>query len=132
MFNARILQLTIWRKMLLGMRYHMYIWKATFNQLPGGDIVLSNTEGIVISITGLRDGNPLTASWQAEWISSILERVKVIIQEKSGSLFIWDVKQFRLSWNKIWNGILEVLFFILLKTGYWNCQYQSDRITRWQ
>ena len=30
--------------------------------VPGGDIVLSNTEGMVISITGLRDGMPFKAS----------------------------------------------------------------------
>ena len=42
--------------------------------VPGGDIVLSSTEGIVISMTGLRDGIPLAESWQAEWISSILKR----------------------------------------------------------
>lgn len=30
--------------------------------IPGGDIVLSNDEGIVISITGLRDVTPFQAS----------------------------------------------------------------------
>jgi hypothetical protein len=35
-------------------------------QVPGGDIVLSNTEGIVISMTGLLDGIPFTASSDAE------------------------------------------------------------------
>lgn len=30
--------------------------------IPGGEIVLSNEEGIVISITGLRDGKPFQAS----------------------------------------------------------------------
>ena len=40
--------------------------------IPGGDMELSNEEGIVISITGLRDGKPLQASWQADLISSIL------------------------------------------------------------
>lgn len=31
-------------------------------EVPGGEIVLSNTEGMVISIIGLRDGEPFTAS----------------------------------------------------------------------
>jgi hypothetical protein len=30
--------------------------------LPGGDMVMSSEEGIVISITGLRDGKPFQAS----------------------------------------------------------------------
>ena len=34
----------------------------TIKWVPGGEIVLSSTDGIVISITGLLDGNPLTAS----------------------------------------------------------------------
>lgn len=41
--------------------------------VPGGETVLSREEGIVISITGLLDGKPLHASWQAVPISSILE-----------------------------------------------------------
>lgn len=41
--------------------------------VPGGDIVLSMTEGIVISIIGLLDGIPLTASLQDISISSILQ-----------------------------------------------------------
>lgn len=40
--------------------------------IPGGQIVLSSEEGIVISITGLLDGKPFQASAQAEPISSIL------------------------------------------------------------
>lgn len=44
--------------------------------LPGGEIVLSNTEGIVISMIGLRDGMPFLASWQAESISSILQGIE--------------------------------------------------------
>lgn len=36
-------------------------------------MVSSNEEGIVISITGLCDGMPLQASWQADMISSMLE-----------------------------------------------------------
>lgn len=49
-------------------------------EVPGGEIVLSKTEGIVISITGLLDGKPFTASWQAESISSILTREKVWVE----------------------------------------------------
>lgn len=41
--------------------------------IPGGDTVLSRAEGIVISITGLFDGKPFQASWQAMPISSILQ-----------------------------------------------------------
>jgi hypothetical protein len=55
--------------MLRQIRYQ----KCIKNKVPGGDIVLSSTEGIVISIIGLLDGNPLVASWQAAWISSILK-----------------------------------------------------------
>ena len=32
------------------------------NWVPGGEIVLSSTDGIVISMIGLLDGKPLTAS----------------------------------------------------------------------
>lgn len=51
-------------------------------EVPGGEIVLSKTEGIVISITGLLDGKPFTASWQAESISSILLWQKAWIEVK--------------------------------------------------
>lgn len=40
----------------------IHTFKAKKFYVPGGEIVLSSTEGIVISITGLFDGNPLTAS----------------------------------------------------------------------
>lgn len=41
------------------MKYHKCIRRMV---LPGGEIVLSNTEGIVISIIGLCDGMPFVAS----------------------------------------------------------------------
>lgn len=40
--------------------------------IPGGEIVLSNEEGIVISITGRFEGKPFQASWQATPISPML------------------------------------------------------------
>jgi hypothetical protein len=42
--------------------------------IPGGEMVLSKTEGIVISITGLLDEMPPAASLYARSISSMLER----------------------------------------------------------
>lgn len=42
--------------------------------IPGGEMVLSKTEGIVISITGLLDEMPSAASLYATSISSMLER----------------------------------------------------------
>ena len=41
--------------------------------IPGGEMVLSKTEGIVISITGLLDEMPPAASLYARSISSMLE-----------------------------------------------------------
>jgi hypothetical protein len=52
------INLTKYIKMLRQIRYQ----KCIKNKVPGGDIVLSSTEGIVISIIGLLDGNPLVAS----------------------------------------------------------------------
>lgn len=61
-------------------------WIKGWVWVPGGEIVLSSTEGIVISITGLRDGNPLTASWQAVSISSMLQKLANQILDGTDSL----------------------------------------------
>lgn len=54
--------------------------------IPGGEMVLSKTEGIVISITGLLDETPPAASLYATSISSMLEtnRSSVQVSRKYG------------------------------------------------
>jgi len=47
--------------------------------IPGGEMVLSKTEGIVISITGLLDEMPPAASLYARSISSMLEESRISI-----------------------------------------------------
>lgn len=47
--------------------------EAKENGIPGGEMVLSRTEGIVISITGLVDEKPSAASLYAISISSMLK-----------------------------------------------------------
>lgn len=49
--------------------------KKAFICIPGGHKVSSKTDGIVISMIGLLDGKPFTASWQAILISSILQKI---------------------------------------------------------
>jgi len=49
--------------------------------IPGGEMVLSKTEGIVISITGLLDEMPPAASLYARSISSMLEESRISILE---------------------------------------------------
>lgn len=62
--------------------------------VPCGEIVLSSTEGIVISITGLFDGSPLTASRYAMSTSSMLfKKARNQIKDrtvlmKSGSFWV--------------------------------------------
>jgi len=46
-------------------------------------MVLSKTEGIVISIIGLLEGTPFRASLYAKSISSMLENKKIVIQEEN-------------------------------------------------
>lgn len=48
--------------------------------IPGGEMVLSKTEGIVISITGLLDEMPPAASLYARSISSMLEEGRISIK----------------------------------------------------
>lgn len=67
--------------------------------IPGGDMVLSKTEGIVISITGLLDETPPAASLYASSISSMLK----------------NEQKFHISKQKLWNNPVGVTqFFFLL------------------
>lgn len=58
----------------MNMKYTRHINQT--DQLPGGEIVMSSAEGIVISIIGLREGIPFKESKQADSISSTLIQTK--------------------------------------------------------
>jgi len=55
------------------MRYATAMIRQQETCIPGGEMVLSKTEGIVISMTGLLDETPPAASLYARSISSMLE-----------------------------------------------------------
>jgi hypothetical protein len=61
-------------------------------------MVLSKTEGIVISITGLLDEIPLSASLNATSISSMLEskerkNATLLVRNSSAlTLFFWEIE----------------------------------------
>lgn len=70
-------------------------------EVPEGERVLSKTEGIVISIIGLRDGEPFTASWLANSISSMLKQGKTCDKAHRYPEILYVRMQFNESWTEI-------------------------------